>query len=68
MTYFKTVMTPSGETHHSIPQVQNNSLMLIARVLQEFQTLADHTQDVRNWNQGYQYISPILYFTRNLTC
>ena len=28
----------------------------------------DHTQDVGNQNQGYQYISPDLYFTRNSTC
>ena len=42
--------------------------MLFAWVLQEFQTHADHTQDVRNQNQGYQYISPDLYFTINTTC
>ena len=33
----------------------------------EFQILADHTQDVRNWNQGYQCILPDLQFTRNST-
>ena len=42
--------------------------MLFAWVLQEFQTYTDHTQDVRNWNQGYQYISPDVYFTTNTTC
>ena len=42
--------------------------MLFAWVLQEFQNHTVHTQDVRNWNQGYQHISPDLYFTRNSTC
>ena len=42
--------------------------MLFAWAIQEFQTHADHTQDVGNRNQGYQYISPDLYFTRNITC
>ena len=34
----------------------------------EFQIHADHTQDVGNQNQGYQYISPDLWFTRNSAC
>ena len=31
--------------------------MLFCLDFVDFQILADHTQDVRNWNQGYQYIS-----------
>ena len=42
--------------------------MLFAWVLQEFQTHTDPAQDVGNQNQGYKYISPDLYFTRNSTC
>ena len=34
--------------------------MLICLDFVEFQILAEHTQDVQNWNQGYQYISPDL--------
>ena len=32
--------------------------MLFCLDFVEFQIHADHTQDIRNQNQGYQYISP----------
>ena len=32
-------------------------VMLFCLDFIEFQILADHTPDVRNWNQSYQYIT-----------
>ena len=45
--------------HTHTKYVYNHPLMqcYICLDFVEFQILADHTQDVRNWNQGYQYIS-----------
>ena len=44
MTYFKTIMTPSGKTRHSIPQV--SKLNLMNTVLLESYGRFLHTADV----------------------